>query len=69
MSIYVIQDNKDNPQEILEKIEAACSKRELERSELGQYVWSGGNILSYLARKHIYQFNAVNIYNSEATDL
>lgn len=48
VSIYVIHDNKDNPQEVLQHVENVCNQKELDRSDLGQYVWSGGNNSLYI---------------------
>lgn len=41
VSIYVIQD-KDTPQDVLQEVEKACSRPDLDRAQLGQYVWFAG---------------------------
>ncbi|XP_052217080.1 uncharacterized protein LOC127834962 isoform X3 [Dreissena polymorpha] len=47
VSIYVIQEQKDSPAEIYQQVNAVCSKKDLEREFLGQYVWSGGEGKSF----------------------
>ena len=42
VSIYVIQDHKDTPRDVLAQVEAVCSKPDFEREQLGQFVWSAG---------------------------
>ncbi|XP_053403282.1 uncharacterized protein LOC123553732 [Mercenaria mercenaria] len=42
VSVYVIHDQKDNPAEVLKQVNTACSAHDFDRSELGQYVWTGG---------------------------
>ena len=43
VSIHVIQD-KDNSQEILQTVENICAKQHLDRSAIGQRVWTSGMI-------------------------
>jgi hypothetical protein len=40
--VYVIHDQKDNPADVLKQVNAACNGPDFDRSELGQYVWTGG---------------------------
>ncbi|XP_060585770.1 cAMP-dependent protein kinase type II-alpha regulatory subunit-like isoform X2 [Ruditapes philippinarum] len=42
VSVYVIHDQKDNPADVLKQVNAACNGPDFDRSELGQYVWTGG---------------------------
>lgn len=41
MDIYVYNE-KDNEQDILQHVERACTKMKLDRSQLGQHVWTSG---------------------------
>ena len=45
VSIHVIQD-KDNSQEILQTVENICAKQHLDRSALGQRVWTSGMVVN-----------------------
>ncbi|XP_052784819.1 uncharacterized protein LOC128220453 isoform X2 [Mya arenaria] len=47
VSIYVITDQKDTPRDVLAQVDAVCSKHDLERENLGQYVWSAGEGKSF----------------------
>lgn len=42
VSIYVIHDNKDDHKEVLKQVNAACAAHDFDRSNLGQYAWTGG---------------------------
>ncbi|KAL4220376.1 hypothetical protein ACF0H5_020781 [Mactra antiquata] len=47
VSIYVIHDQSDNPQDTLKQVESVCSAPDFDRTQLGQYVWSGGEGKSF----------------------
>ncbi|XP_046564428.1 uncharacterized protein LOC124273258 [Haliotis rubra] len=41
VSIYVIHD-KENENDVVDQVQSACSKKKLDRSLLGQHVWTSG---------------------------